>query len=58
LFAVVHATDIRTVWMLPPLFLLSICFGYVYERTGNLWSSMVIHAAFNGTSLLFALLGK
>jgi membrane protease YdiL (CAAX protease family) len=41
-FAVVHA-----MWMAPLIFLLSLCLGYAYERTGNMWVSIVIHALFN-----------
>jgi membrane protease YdiL (CAAX protease family) len=29
------------------LFVLAIGLGYVYERTGNLWASITLHAAFN-----------
>jgi membrane protease YdiL (CAAX protease family) len=35
----------------PPIFVLSLCIGYVYERTGNLWASIVIHAMFNAASV-------
>lgn len=31
----------------PPLFLLSCVLGYIYERTGNLWSNITLHALFN-----------
>ena len=34
------------------LFVLSAAMGYVYERTGNLWSAITLHALFNSTSLL------
>ena len=37
--------------MMPPLFVLSMCIGYVYERTGKLWSSITLHALFNLTSV-------
>jgi membrane protease YdiL (CAAX protease family) len=37
-------------WMMPPIFFLSICLGYAYERTGNLWVTIVIHAMFNAAS--------
>jgi membrane protease YdiL (CAAX protease family) len=54
LFAIVHPG-----WTWPLIFLLSVCLGYAYERTGNLWVPVVIHAAFNTTSMLnyFALGG-
>ncbi len=47
LFAAVHWPG----WMRPPLFVLAICIGYVYERTGNLWAAMTMHAAFNAISI-------
>ena len=50
LFAAVHAG-----WMAPPIFLLSVCIGYAYERTGNLWMAIIMHAAFNITSTLIFL---
>ncbi len=36
----------------PILFLLGIGLGYLYERTGNLWADMTLHASFNGVSVL------
>jgi membrane protease YdiL (CAAX protease family) len=45
LFTVVHAA-----WTAPPIFLLAVALGYVYERTGNLWAAIVVHALFNGLS--------
>ena len=50
LFAAVHAG-----WMAPPIFVLSLCVGYAYERTGNLWTAIVMHATFNITSTLIFL---
>jgi hypothetical protein len=47
LFALAHGVF----WMMPPLFLLAICLGYTYERTGNLWASIVMHASFNAVSI-------
>lgn len=40
-----------------PLFLLSLVAGYVYERTGNLWSAITVHMVFNVISLLATLAG-
>jgi membrane protease YdiL (CAAX protease family) len=40
-----------------PIFLLSLGLGYVYERTGNLWSAIFMHLFFNAaqfTLFLFA----
>jgi membrane protease YdiL (CAAX protease family) len=36
--------------MWPPIFFLAICLGYAYERTGSLWTSIVMHSLFNATS--------
>ncbi len=47
-FAAFHG---RMEWF-APLFLLSVCFGYVYERTGNLWMTVVAHSMFNTTQIL------
>ncbi len=48
LFALVHEHwSIRI-----PIFALSLCFGYMYERTGNLWVPMFMHAMFNGLSII------
>jgi hypothetical protein len=52
IFAVVHPA-----WTAPAIFLLSLCLGYAYERTGNLWVPILIHAAFNTTSTLLYLGG-
>jgi membrane protease YdiL (CAAX protease family) len=44
-FAIVH-----DLWTWPPIFVLSLGLGWVYERTRNLWVPTVIHALFNGLS--------
>jgi membrane protease YdiL (CAAX protease family) len=49
-FAAVHPK-----WTIPPIFFLSVCLGYAYERTGNLWATMLMHAGFNTTSTLIYL---
>jgi membrane protease YdiL (CAAX protease family) len=37
-----------------PLFVLSVGFGYLYERTGNLWATVACHGLFNlANTLLF-----
>jgi membrane protease YdiL (CAAX protease family) len=46
-FAAVHPW-----WMSPPIFLLGLCLGYAYERTGNLWTNVTMHALFNLTSIV------
>jgi membrane protease YdiL (CAAX protease family) len=45
-FAVVHPW-----WTIPPIFFLSVCLGYAYERWNNLWVPIVLHALFNGISI-------
>jgi membrane protease YdiL (CAAX protease family) len=52
LFAGVHER-----WSWPPIFLLSLCLGWSYERTGNLWVPVGVHAAFNTFSTLMFLSG-
>jgi membrane protease YdiL (CAAX protease family) len=42
-FALIH----QPVFIQPPIFLLSLGLGYVYERTGRLWSSIFMHLFFN-----------
>jgi len=42
LFAAVHPW-----WSAPPIFFLSVCLGYAYERTGNLWLAILLHSSFN-----------
>ena len=34
---------------------LSLCLGYAYERTRNLWVSIIIHASFNAASVVMFL---
>jgi membrane protease YdiL (CAAX protease family) len=46
-FALVHEW-----WEAPPIFFLAVCLGYAYERTGNLWISIIIHALFNSASIV------
>jgi membrane protease YdiL (CAAX protease family) len=43
-------TAVHPMWMWPPLFVLAIGLGYAYERTGNLWTSIAMHCAFNSLS--------
>ena len=50
MFAAVHPW-----WTFPPIFFLSVCLGYVYERTGNLWACVILHAAFNASSVMIFL---
>ena len=52
LFALVHPA-----WTAPIIFVLAVCLGYAYERTGNLWVSITIHAMFNSISTALFLAG-
>jgi membrane protease YdiL (CAAX protease family) len=45
-FAMVHHW-----WTWPQIFFLGFCLGYAYERTGNLWVSITMHALFNLTAI-------
>jgi membrane protease YdiL (CAAX protease family) len=47
LFCLMHSID-----HMPILFVLSVGLGYIYERTGNLWASIVLHALFNWATLV------
>jgi membrane protease YdiL (CAAX protease family) len=48
-FALFHGE----LWMMPPIFVLSVCIGYAYEWTSNLWTPIVIHMAFNTVNLVY-----
>jgi len=54
LFAAIH----MQFWMMPPIFFLSLCLGYAYARTRNLWVTMIVHALFNASSVVFFLLSR
>jgi membrane protease YdiL (CAAX protease family) len=43
LFAAIHKEPA----FFPPLFILALGLGYLYERTGNLWATISTHALFN-----------
>ena len=51
IFALLHPT-----WSAPVIFLLAVGLGYAYERTGNLWVSIAMHAAFNSISTFWYLI--
>lgn len=40
-----------------PIFLLACCLGFVRALSGSLWPGVLLHGAFNGTTLVFAWLG-
>jgi membrane protease YdiL (CAAX protease family) len=50
IFAIFHP-----LWMAPLIFVLAICLGYAYERTGNLWVTITMHAIFNTCNTLIFL---
>ncbi|MGN6370098.1 MAG: lysostaphin resistance A-like protein [Phycisphaerae bacterium] len=50
-FASVHPIDHFAV-----IFLLALGLGYLYERTGNMWANITLHAAFNSFSIYFTLI--
>ncbi len=47
LFALVHGIW----WMMPPLFVLALGLGFLYERTRNIWAPVTLHALFNTLAL-------
>ena len=56
LFAAIHVSP--TMWpALPGLFVLAVCLGYAYERTGSIWSPIVIHMVFNAINISLVLGG-
>ena len=52
LFSVVHG-DVPH-W--PALFMLGVCLGYAYEKSGSLFRPIFIHALFNAVIIIFVLL--
>jgi membrane protease YdiL (CAAX protease family) len=38
---------------LPPFFVIALCLVLVYQRSGSLWHSIALHAAFNSISFFF-----
>ena len=54
LFAAVHAGSVT--WQAyPPLFLLGLTLGWLYERYQSLWPCIICHALFNGLNILMTL---
>jgi membrane protease YdiL (CAAX protease family) len=52
LFSIVHGNIPH--W--PALFVLGVCLGYAYEKSGSLFRPIFIHAFFNATSVILVLL--
>jgi len=48
IFALAHAN--LSHW--PALFVLGVCMGYSYEKSGSLWRPIFIHAVFNATGIV------
>ena len=48
IFALAHLY----IWGLPHLFVLSLLFIALYEKTKSLWMSILTHAAFNGVNIV------
>lgn len=55
--ASVAFTSLHQLDQMPIIFILSLGLGYVYERTGNLWAPIILHVAFNSTSISTFLAG-
>jgi membrane protease YdiL (CAAX protease family) len=51
-FTAVHGA----LWLAPPIFFLSICLGFAYDRSRNLWVPIAVHSVFNATSVILFLL--
>jgi membrane protease YdiL (CAAX protease family) len=51
LFAIMHANAGH--W--PALFVLGVCLGYAYEKSGSLFRPVFIHSLFNATSIIATL---
>ena len=54
IFTLMHAGVAET-HALVTLFALSLCFGVAYERTGRLFTSILMHALFNAANLALAI---
>jgi len=54
-FSLIHigAADWQT---LPGLFVLGVVLGWMYERSGSLWPSIVVHVGFNALNIVIMLL--
>ncbi len=53
-FASVHLGAVPAM-ALPALWLLGVCFGWLYERTGSLWPAIGVHAGFNAINVAYVL---
>ncbi len=53
-FAAVH----DSVTVMPPIFVMGIILGYIYEKTDSLWASIGFHATFNASQIALLLLAR
>ncbi len=51
IFVIMH--EDQSHW--PALFVLGLCMGYAYEKSGSLWRPIFIHAIFNATAVIATL---
>ncbi len=57
-FAGIHYQPGLSNWgWFPVLFTLAVALGYIYERTGNIWANITVHAGFNAISTALILSG-
>ncbi len=54
IFALGHV--VPTSW--PPIFVLGLLFGALYQQTGSIWPGVVLHGAINSSSLLLSYLSQ
>jgi membrane protease YdiL (CAAX protease family) len=53
-FALVHGGPL----LIPSVFPVGVILAYAYEKSGNLWTSVIMHGTFNGLQLLLAIIWK
>ncbi|MEX0776818.1 MAG: CPBP family intramembrane glutamic endopeptidase [Phycisphaeraceae bacterium] len=55
-FAVMHLPAVGVWQAMPPLLVLGLILGWLYEKTGSLWPGIALHAAFNAANVAMLLL--
>lgn len=53
-FALVHGGPL----LIPSVFPVGLVLAYAYEKSGNLWTSVIMHGTFNGLQLFLAIIWK
>lgn len=53
-FALVHGGPL----LIPSIFPIGLILAYAYEKSDNLWTSIIMHGTFNGLQLLMAIIWK